>query len=77
MKIKVILFGSLIDATGKNQIEINDVSDVDLLISKLLIDFPQLNNYKFVVAVHNQVVTGNLKLYEGDIIALLPPFAGG
>ena len=77
MTVNVILFGALIDAAGTNKTEVKDVADCDSLKSKLLIDYPELNNYKFLMAVHNQVVKGNLKLNEGDTIALLPPFAGG
>lgn len=75
--IKAILFGSLIDAIGKNQIEINNVSDIDSLKAKLLLDFPILRNYKFAIAIHNQIVKDNIKLTNGDTVALLPPFAGG
>ncbi len=77
MIIKVILFGALIDATGTNKTEVKDVSDMEELKSKLLVAFPELSNYKFVAAVHNQVVKGNIKLNDGDTVALLPPFAGG
>lgn len=79
MNIKVMLFGSLVDATGTSQIEIkvNEASDVDSLKSKLLNDFPKLSKYNFVVAVYKQVVNGNAKLNNGDMVALLPPFAGG
>lgn len=77
MNIKVMLFGSLIDAAGTNHVEIKNISDVDTLKSKLLNDFPKLGKYKFVVAIYKQVVNGNAKLNNGDTVALLPPFAGG
>lgn len=77
MNINVLLFGSLAEATGKSQLEINNVLDTETLRSKLLREFPKLEKYKFVIAVCKHVVKSNTVLHEGDTVALLPPFAGG
>ena len=77
MTVNVIFFGALIDVAGTNKTEVKNVSDCNSLKSKILVDYPELNNYKFLIALHNQVVKDNLKLNEGDTVALLPPFAGG
>lgn len=79
MSVKVMLFGSLVDAVGTNQIDVKlqNVVDVDSLKSKLLCDFPKLSKCNFVIAVYKHVVNGNTKLNNGDTVALLPPFAGG
>lgn len=77
MKINVLLFGSLAEATGKSQIEINNVLDTETLKSKFISEFPKLEKYKFVIAVNKLVVNKNTMFKEGDTVALLPPFAGG
>ena len=77
MSIQIKFFGSLADAAGKSQVDINDVNDTDSLKEKMLKDFPKLMNYQFVIAVSKQIVKKNQALNSGDVVALLPPFAGG
>lgn len=77
MSIQIQLFGMLADVLGRNQLDISDVCDTDGLMSKLLKDHPKLNNCQFVIAVSKKIVKGNQVLNSGDVVALLPPFAGG
>ena len=77
MNIKVIFFGSIAEVIGRNQIEMDTVSDVDSLKLKLVKDFPKLSECKFVIAVNKTIVSGNYKFNNADTVALLPPFAGG
>lgn len=77
MRIKVMLFGSLADVIGNNQIEMSDVPDTETLTKKLLEKYPKLEKYKFVVAVYKQIIEVNTALKEGDKVSLLPPFSGG
>lgn len=77
MSVQIQLFGMLADVLGRHQLDISDVYDTDGLKSKILKDHPKLNNYQFVIAVSKKIVNGNQVLNSGDVVALLPPFAGG
>ncbi len=74
---KAIFFGSLLEATGVSEFEVHDAVDIYSLKSKVLAEFPRLRDYKFLLALHHQVVNGNMELIDGDVVAFLPPFAGG
>ena len=77
MSIQIKLFGLLADAVGKSQLDVKEVDDTDMLKQTLLNSFPKLKNYHFVIAVNKQISNGNQTLKTGDVVALLPPFAGG
>lgn len=77
MKIEVVLFGMIADTIGKKKIEIDDCEDTKSLGEKLNQAYPKLSQQKFVMAVYKKVITANTQLKNGDIVALLPPFAGG
>jgi len=77
MSIKVLLFGYLAEQTGKPELEMSECSDTDTLIKKLMLDFPSIKNSKFLISVDKKIIKGNVKLENGNVVALLPPFAGG
>lgn len=77
MNIQVMLFGSLAQIVGKNSLEVNACQDTLNLKNELVKAFPNLNKYQFVIAVNKQIVNENTKINNGDVVALLPPFAGG
>ena len=77
MSIQIRFFGPLADAVGKSRMDIKDINDTETLKRKMLKDFPKLKNYPFVIAVSKQIVRENQSLNPGDVVALLPPFAGG
>lgn len=78
MKVNVLIFGSLIDVTGGNaEILVDNVSDCNSLKDLLHNKYPALNDYTYRMAVNQEMISGNHKLNDKDIIALLPPFAGG
>lgn len=77
MNIQVKVFGQLAEIIGNDQIQFKDIADTDLLRKELISGFPKLADYPFVVAVDKKVANKNMKLNPGDVIALLPPFAGG
>lgn len=72
-----MLFGSLAEAVGQPKLEVKDCKDTASLKDKLVKEFPRLSKYEFVMAVYKQIVNGNTKINNGDVVALLPPFAGG
>ena len=77
MSIHVKLFGSLANIVGKSDIDIKGINDTDSLKQKMLNDFPNLKDQQFVIAISKQIAQGNKMLKSGDVVALLPPFAGG
>jgi len=78
MKVSVLFFGSLVDVTGgKSEIQLQNIPDIDAIKKRLLSDFPELDNYTFRIALNQKVLSTNQTLADNDIVALLPPFAGG
>jgi len=77
MKIKILFFGILQEATGKQEITLNDISDSDTLLNQLKSSMPGLKNYTFRLAINHEFIDNNCTLKEGDIVAVMPPFAGG
>lgn len=77
MIIQVKFFGLLTDIVGAAQMDVKDVADTNALKEKLLHDFPKLKSCQFAIAVSKQIVKQNQLLNSGDVVALLPPFAGG
>ncbi len=77
MGIQIKIFGQLADIIGSDELQLQHMNDTGSLRKKLISDFPKLANYPFVVAVGKKIVNGNQKLNAGDVVALLPPFAGG
>ena len=77
MAIKVILFGQLVEETGKDMLEVEEVGDTDLLVQKLHQCFPQLGTVSYRIAVDRKLVAENTALSDGMTVALLPPFSGG
>ncbi len=77
MSIQIKIFGQLAEITGNNELHLQNVSDTDSLRKKLVSDYSKLQHCSFVIAVDKKIVTENLPLNAGDVVALLPPFAGG
>lgn len=76
MKINIIIFGQLSEVLGENLV-MEDIADTESLQQVLHKKFPELANYKYVMAVNKKQVTINTVLNEDCTIALLPPFSGG
>ena len=77
MKIQVLFFGSLTDATLVADITMDMVADTHALIEQLKQQFPALTTAKYFIAVNRQMITNNALLKTGDVVALMPPFSGG
>lgn len=77
MKIKVIAFGYIADILGKNPLELEDISDTDMLKSKLYAEYPDLKRREYKIAVNQQIISKDISLDENSEVVLLPPFAGG
>jgi len=77
MKVKILFFGVLTDIANKNQIELEDISNVADLKTYLFKTYPKIKEIKFSIAQNKEIVTETNIFKDGDEIALLPPFAGG
>ena len=79
MKIKVRLFASCREITGKNEVEIQvkkgeTVSGILTVIRQI---YPRLSLSDIMVAVNQEFATPGYVLKDGDEVALLPPVSGG
>ena len=77
MRVKVLVFGQLTDITLESEIYLNEVSDRDELVNKLVQQYPALADSKYAIAVDRKVTTQNTRLTDECTVALLPPFSGG
>lgn len=80
MTITLKYFGSLVDITQKKEeffsLEETNAS-VSLLKSKLETTYEELKKTNYSIAVNQSMSSLDYKIKDHDIIAFLPPFAGG
>jgi sulfur-carrier protein len=80
MNLTLKYFGLLVDITQKKEevlhLDQNKValSDVKSAIETL---YGELKNANYTIAVNQLMCTLESTINDGDVIALLPPFAGG
>jgi len=77
MQIKVLLFGQLQELFGKAEIILSEIYSTQALLVELERQNPSLGKYTFSIALNENIIKSNESLKANDIIALLPPFAGG
>ena len=77
MKVKILFFGILREAAGKQEITLNNINDSETLQNHLTSLIPDLKEYTFRLAINQEFIDSNCTLKEGDIVAVMPPFAGG
>ncbi|MCK9402803.1 MAG: MoaD/ThiS family protein [Chitinophagaceae bacterium] len=77
MRIHVLFFGSLTDATVVPDIYLETVADTAALKELLIQQYPLLRTAKYFIAVNQKMVQENTTLKTGDTVALMPPFSGG
>jgi len=73
---RVIFFGITRDITGAPEMEY-PASDITSLKAALENDFDRLRAVRYRFAVNGEIRDGDTLLEKTDIVALLPPFAGG
>ena len=92
-EVKILVFGSLVDVLGSNNIMIplenkviQDEDDsngpnlqtcTDDVLSVLKMKFPLLSEMKFVIALDKKIVQENTVVDTNSEIAILPPYSGG
>jgi len=77
MKVKILFFGVLQEAAGKQEITLNDICDSKALQNQLQSLIPGLKDYTYRLAINQEIIDSNCTLKEGDVVAVMPPFAGG
>lgn len=77
MKITVLLFGNLAQIAGTSKLVLENAGDTKSANDSLIAKFPDFKNKKYVIAVNQQIVKEIKNLNNGDVLAFLPPFAGG
>lgn len=77
MKIEVLLFGVLAEIAKSDRMVVESANDIDSLKNYVFERSPELKRLSFQVSVNQTIIKDNLKLKDGDEVALLPPFAGG
>jgi sulfur-carrier protein len=76
MKINIIIFGQLCEVLGEKLV-MDNIADTASLQQCLHKKFPELVNYKYVMAVNRKQINTNTVLNKDAVVALLPPFSGG
>jgi molybdopterin synthase sulfur carrier subunit len=77
MELELMYFGQLTDITGCSMQQLPMVLDTDALRQWLYAQYPAMRQAKFMIAINNKLVSGNVAIPEGARIAFMPPFSGG
>jgi len=80
MNIELLFFGITKDLVGKNSIEyqLSENATVKDLKNGLVADFDSLAKIdEYAIAVNEQYANEEIKLSEGDLVAIIPPVSGG
>lgn len=81
IRVKVLYFGMARDAagSGEEQLTFSIPASVDDLLSEAEKRHGGLGRLRKLirVAVNEELVNGRVSLHDGDVVAVLPPVAGG
>ncbi|NQY11556.1 MAG: MoaD/ThiS family protein [Flavobacteriales bacterium] len=77
MKVHIKLFAATAEATGIEELTLEDFTDMAVLQDYLFRQYPALKDLSFIIAHNQEVKQLDFALEDGDEIAILPPFAGG
>lgn len=81
MKITVLLFASVREQCGRSTVELDlpAATCVDAVLDHLFADATRARQRRecLMFAVNNRYVTSSAELHDGDVVALIPPVAGG
>ncbi|MFO7616186.1 MAG: MoaD/ThiS family protein [Bacteroidales bacterium] len=76
-QVTLLYFGAIRDITGLGSEEANAPGTLEALHRELLSRYPGLGAIRFRYSVNESLVPADRELEDGDVVALLPPFAGG
>ncbi len=74
---EIILFGQLSQLAGQERLTLSNIKDTNELREMVNMLHPGVKDIDYVIAVGKKIVSENVAIEEGVIIALLPPFSGG
>jgi sulfur-carrier protein len=80
MNLKLKYFGLVVDITQKKEEELamdESLLAVSVFKSKIENSYQELKKTNYAIAVNQTMVTEDYVINEGDVVAFLPPFAGG
>lgn len=77
MQINLIIFGRLVDITGKSAMTLSGIPDTNTLVKQMHELYPPLALNKYLLAVDKKIISGNTVLNENSTVAMMPPFSGG
>ena len=79
IKVKVKYFSILRELLKKEEeiIELSKKSTIKDLLNILYINYPQLEEYYFLVSKNHQYTKKRSKIKDNDEVALIPPVSGG
>ena len=79
MKIKVLFFASFREMVGSSSVEVEVAEDATTttVFAGLCEQYPQFRLGSMTMAVNKLYITDEVRLKEGDELALLPPISGG
>lgn len=80
MEVTVKYFGLLIDVTHrKEEVIVLDNQKLSVADFKIKVEnsYPELKNTNFSIAVNQLICNKDFLIKDKDVIAFLPPFAGG
>ena len=79
MKLKVLYFGMIAEATNCNEeiISLPSGNNIAHLENLLKNKYKDLQDLSFKIVIDQKILSGNPLLTPQNEIALLPPFAGG
>jgi len=74
--VKVLFFGITGDISGAQE-KSYQAGTLSELQSILYQEYPKLSDCKYRIAVNGVIGSGDVKFNGDEVVALLPPFAGG
>lgn len=81
MRVKMLYFGPARDASGRAEevLSLEEGSSVRSLLDRVSEEHAKLRRMRgsVKVAVNEEIAKGDEVLEDGDVVALLPPVAGG
>lgn len=81
MKLRIRLFASFREAVGTNALDWQAPADATVgdVVAALRAEYPKLGPAaeKAMLAVNQEYVGPDLRLHDGDELALIPPVSGG
>ncbi len=75
--IKILFFGQLGEQIGKLSLEMNEVDTTDQIVNELKSRYPILQHQTYQIALDKEIINENTPVTAGQVLAFLPPYAGG